>query len=130
VIAGAGQGKTRGQTSLLFIDTYINQSVIALEPDPSSTSEAFLFFDMQRRYEQFRQLSDAHSSRGSLTSKLLADIAVVIPSPKIVKAFQLTVAPMLDTIKNNLRENTQLINSRDALLSTLMRHDSATGVLK
>lgn len=30
VMASAGQGKTRGQTSLLMIATYINQSVISI----------------------------------------------------------------------------------------------------
>ena len=32
VMACAGQGKTRGQTSFLLDDMYINQSVIALQP--------------------------------------------------------------------------------------------------
>jgi hypothetical protein len=32
VIASAGQGNTRGQTSLIGFDTYINQSVVALRP--------------------------------------------------------------------------------------------------
>ena len=35
VMACAGQGKTRGQTSYLLDDMYINQSIIALETNES-----------------------------------------------------------------------------------------------
>src|SRR5205823_4429417 len=79
VIASAGQGLTRGQTSLLAIDSYINQSVIALEAKNEISSDLFLFFDLDRRYEEFRQISDSHSSRGSLTTKLLGALRVLLP---------------------------------------------------
>ena len=77
VIAGAGQGQTRGQTSLLLFDSYINQSVVALRAHRQLISDLFLFFDLERRYEQFRQISDSHSSRGSLTTRLLASVETI-----------------------------------------------------
>jgi type I restriction enzyme S subunit len=42
VIASAGQGHTRGQTSFLLLDTYINQSVLNLSAD--LVSNYYLFF--------------------------------------------------------------------------------------
>lgn len=72
VIASAGQGKTRGQTSLLFIDTYVNQSVIVLLPKKGY--EYILFSNLKARYEEMRQLSDLDSIRGSLTTKSIGSL--------------------------------------------------------
>ena len=46
VIASAGQGHTRGQASMLCIDTYVNQSVLVLSPDKSKIDPAFLYFNL------------------------------------------------------------------------------------
>ena len=50
VVASAGQGHTRGQTSLLMVESYINQSVVALCADVRVSSDLFLFFGLERRY--------------------------------------------------------------------------------
>jgi type I restriction enzyme S subunit len=120
VIAGAGQGHTRGQTSMLMLDTYINQSVVALEANKDVSSDCFLFFDLSRRYEEFRQLSDGHSSRGSLTTKLLAQIPVIVPSRPIVEAFSLAAEPLVKMIGLRLKENRTLTLLRDGLLPKLV----------
>ena len=46
VVAGAGQGHTRGQPSLCLIDTYINQSV-ALRADKEKLTSFFLYEDFE-----------------------------------------------------------------------------------
>ena len=61
VIASAGQGSTRGQTSLLALDTYINQSVVALRAFTDTYSSALLFLDLSSRYDEMRSISDSHS---------------------------------------------------------------------
>jgi len=119
VIAGAGQGKTRGQTSLLALDTYINQSVVALEPG-SRSSSLHLFFNLERRYEQFRAISDAHSSRGSLTTKLLAGIQTVIPTQTWIRRFDQVVGPMVKRMISTQRETLVLAGLRDTLLPKLI----------
>ena len=48
VIDGAGQGHTRGQTSLLMIDSYINQSVVVMMANADVSSAYHLFFDLER----------------------------------------------------------------------------------
>lgn len=120
VIASAGQGHTRGQASMLMFDCYINQSVIALQPDLRYTSSAHLFFDLERRYEEFRQLSDGHSSRGSLTTKLLAGTLMIMPPRTLIEAFDKIAAPMVLRIADALSESRTLASLRDTLLPKLI----------
>lgn len=120
VIASAGQGHTRGQTSLLMIDTYINQSVIALAANQHVISDLFLFFDLERRYDEFRRISDSQSSRGSLTTKLLGNLAVTVPPRELVAKFDDTVRPLVERIRVSLEENATLTSLRDHLLPKLM----------
>ncbi|HCD7202499.1 TPA: restriction endonuclease subunit S, partial [Escherichia coli] len=75
LIASAGQGHTRGQTSLNTIDTYINQSVVCIRPIKPSYS-TWLYFNLSSRYTEMRAISDSHSIRGSLTTKLISSMKV------------------------------------------------------
>jgi type I restriction enzyme, S subunit len=120
VIAGAGQGKTRGQTALLMLDTYVNQSVVVLTANKNLITDSFLFFNLARRYDEFRQISDSHSSRGSLTTKLLGQTKIILPPKELVKQFDLFIQPMLEVIKNNLYQTRNLLLIRDKLLPKLM----------
>ena len=121
VIASAGQGKTRGQTSLLMFDTYINQSVVVLNANKNVVSDLYLFFDLSGRYEEFRQMSDSHSSRGSLTTKLLGDLRITVPPIKLIESFTEFAQPMVEKIYLNLQESRTLASLRDGLLPRLMR---------
>ena len=125
VIASAGQGHTRGQTSLLTVDSYINQSVVALAANPEVSSDLFLFFDLGRRYEEFRQLSDSHSSRGSLTTKLLANVRCVLPKRELLAEFDKAVNPVVRQITENLRQSRILATLRDTLLPKLLSGELA-----
>jgi len=120
VIASAGQGNTRGQTSLLCIDSYVNQSVVVLNADRRTSSPIHLFFDLERRYEEFRRISDGHSSRGSLTTKLLAGLDALFPPFPLIKHFDNIVLPLVERSILNLRESRLLAELRDALLPKLI----------
>ena len=78
VMACAGQGKTRGQTSSLLDDMYINQSVIALETN-ASVLPLYLFYNLSSRYEELRGGSDASSTRGSITTTALKNLPFKYP---------------------------------------------------
>lgn len=78
VMACAGQGKTRGQTSYLLEDMYINQSVIALETN-ASVLPLYLFYNLSSRYEELRGGSDASSTRGSITTTALKNLPFKYP---------------------------------------------------
>ncbi|MBN3944973.1 MAG: restriction endonuclease subunit S [Nostoc sp. NMS7] len=120
VIASAGQGNTRGQTSLLMIDSYINQSIVALKANPNIISDMYLFFNLAQRYQEFRQISDSHSSRGSLTTKLLAQLKIIITSNKQILIFDKIVKPNIYKILSNLTESRTLASIRDTLLPKLL----------
>ncbi|MCC6796982.1 MAG: restriction endonuclease subunit S [Candidatus Hydrogenedentes bacterium] len=120
VIASAGQGNTRGQTSLIGFDTYINQSVVALRASLAYSSPFHLYFDLERRYEEFRRISDAHSSRGSLTTKLIAQVPAIISSRSIIEVFDKIVDPQVSRIFSFKHESRTLANLRETLLPKLI----------
>ncbi|NPN40066.1 restriction endonuclease subunit S [Escherichia coli] len=86
LIASAGQGHTRGQTSLNTIDTYINQSVVCIRPIKPSYS-TWLYFNLSSRYTEMRAISDSHSIRGSLTTKLISSMKVASPTDELISLF-------------------------------------------
>jgi type I restriction enzyme S subunit len=120
IVASAGQGKTRGQVSLCLIDTYINQSVIAIRAKSKMTSSLFLYFDLSRRYSQLRALSDSNSIRGSLTTALFKNLEIVKPPFKYVNLFSALTEPLIKKIEFSLRQNYTLAKIRDLLLPKLM----------
>lgn len=79
LIASAGQGKTRGQVSFSLIDTYINQSIIALRTNPDVLDSLFLFYLFSGKYVSLRNISDSNSIRGSLTCKMFENMEILIP---------------------------------------------------
>ena len=78
LIASAGQGHTRGQVSYNCINTYINQSIICIRPNSKIIHPKYLFYNLSSKYNQLRQLSDSHSIRGSLTTKLIGSMEIYI----------------------------------------------------
>ena len=118
VIASAGQGFTRGQTSLLLIDTYVNQSLIVI--DGCEEFELFNYINIKLRYNELRAISDSHSIRGSLTTKMMAALGTIIPSIEILKKYNSIIKPIIDIIENNISNTNRLIELRDSLLPKLM----------
>lgn len=118
VIASAGQGTTRGQTSLLLLDTYINQSVLNLSA--KLVSNYFLLFNLSSRFQELRLVSDAFSSRGSLTTELIGHLDVVTPPHVICSKFDAVVEPMIRQIENLALQNAKLSKQKDLLLPRLI----------
>ncbi len=110
LIASAGQGHTRGQTSLNTIDTYINQSVVCIRPIKPSYS-TWLYFNLSSRYTEMRAISDSHSIRGSLTTKLISSMKVASPTDELISLFDINCSVFISKIKNNLELSRELKNS-------------------
>ncbi len=109
VIASAGQGKTRGQTSFLKIDTSINQSVLCFRVDKEIIDSKFLFFNLSNRYDEFRNISDSFSTRGSLTKDLIENqIKLELPLIQEQKSIASILSAIDDKIENNLAINKTL----------------------
>ena len=118
VMASAGQGFTRGQTSMLLIDTYVNQSVIVIHADKHALP--YLFWNLANRYEELRAISDSSSIRGSLTTKMIAAFEIPLANEESLQAFADFSWSVIPQIENNLLENERLAALRDTLLPKLM----------
>lgn len=118
VMASAGQGFTRGQTSMLFLDTYVNQSVIVMKP--KKDYGAYLLFMLAKQYENLRAWSDSTSTRGSMSCRLLKQFELPYFNTDQAKDLTEFVAPMLAMIEKNMRESKSLTQAKDGLLPKLM----------
>lgn len=118
VMASAGQGFTRGQTSMLLIETYVNQSVIVIHAERKVLP--YLFWNLANRYEELRAISDSSSIRGSLTTKMIAAFEIPLANEESLQAFSDFSWSVIPQIENNLLENERLAALRDNLLPKLM----------
>ena len=118
VIASAGQGHTRGQTSMLLTDSYVNQSIIVVHATPEYLP--FLFWNIANRYEELRVISNSNSIRGSLTTKMINSLEVPLAEKSTVMKFSEYAWPIIHIVENNLKENHRLSMIRDTLLPRFM----------
>lgn len=118
VMASAGQGFTRGQTSMLFFDTYVNQSVLVLHPKPNAGN--YLFLQLAKSYDMLRAWSDSTSTRGSISGKLLRQFKLPLLDGPQLEELENFCSPHFKLIESNLRETKTLTALRDALLPKLM----------
>lgn len=105
VMACAGQGFTRGQTSYLMDDMYINQSVICIEPDEEKVDGLYLYYFFKNNYNYLRSLSDDHSSRGSITTAMIKNIDVDFPNLDEQKKVSNILNSIDKKIEINIKEN-------------------------
>lgn len=103
LVASAGQGLTRGQTSFSMIDTYINQSIIAIRTKNDILNPLFLFYNLLSRYKELRSISDSSSSRGSITCRILENLNIRLPPIKQQKTIAAILSAYDDLIENNTR---------------------------
>ncbi len=118
VTASAGQGHTRGQTSMILLDTCINQSVIVTHAD--KVYMPFIFFNIYGRYEELRVLSDGTSTRGSLTTKIMAKLRMPDVSQIEIVDYAEFLWPIINRVERNLSENERLVLIRNSILPKLM----------
>ena len=118
VMASAGQGFTRGQTSMLLLNTYVNQSVIVIHAERNVLP--YLFWNLTNRYNELRAISDSSSIRGSLTTKMISAFEIPLAAKGSLQAFADFAWMIIPQIENNLLENKRLAAMRDFLLPKLM----------
>lgn len=112
VMASAGQGYTRGQVSFLNIDTFINQSVIAIRANEKVLDKKFLFYNLSSRYEELRAISDSNSIRGSITTKMVKSMDIRIPDLNTQRA----IANVLSSIDDKIEISKQINHHLEEIL--------------
>lgn len=118
VIASAGQGHTRGQTSMLLTDSYVNQSIIVV--DSKTIYKPFVYWTICGRYEELRVISNSNSIRGSLTTKMISAFSAPKVDDILIRKFSELAWGVIYEIEKNCVEIIKLIALRDTLLPKLM----------
>jgi type I restriction enzyme S subunit len=78
LIGLAGQGKTRGTVAVNNIELTTNQSVAAFLPN-NQLFYKYLYYNLDSRYEELRQMSAGDGGRGGLNLSLLGALRVDLP---------------------------------------------------
>ena len=115
----AGQGKTRGTVAMNFVDLCTNQSIAAILPNKAYVPD-YLYFNLDSRYDELRELSAGDGGRGGLNLKIIRGIPVSFPSiPE-----QTAIAEVLSDMDAELaaleqrREKTRLL--KQAMMQELL----------
>lgn len=109
LIGLAGQGKTRGTVAIAKIPLCTNQSIASVFPSAEHCPE-FLFYNLDSRYEELRELSTGDGGRGGLNLAIIRRLKVIFPD----KTEQSAIANVLSDMDSELTELEQkLAKARD-----------------
>lgn len=81
LIGLAGQGKTRGTVAYNTFSLCTNQSIACIYPN-ESFSWKFLYYNLDSRYEELRELSTGDGGRGGLNLTIIRNLVVAMPPHK------------------------------------------------
>lgn len=117
LIGLAGQGKTRGTVAMNMVELCTNQSVAAIFPS-SKFNEDYLFYNLDSRYNELRQLSTGDGGRGGLNLKIINSL--YIPLPPLSE--QKRIAEVLSTWDKAIQLTEQLIRQKEQRKKWLMQN--------
>ena len=80
LIGLAGQGKTRGTVAINFVELCTNQSIASIFPNFDCFKPMFLYYNLDNRYEELRNLSTGSGGRGGLNLNILKNISSFFPN--------------------------------------------------
>jgi type I restriction enzyme S subunit len=79
LIGLAGQGKTRGTAAMNYVELCTNQSIAAIFPSQSFVSE-YLYYNLDARYDELRELSAGDGGRGGLNLTIIKSLSIPFPT--------------------------------------------------
>lgn len=79
LIGLAGQGKTRGTVAMNHVELCTNQSIAAIFPSPTFVPE-YLYYNLDSRYDELREISAGDGGRGGLNLKIIKAIPIPFPT--------------------------------------------------
>jgi type I restriction enzyme, S subunit len=116
LIGLAGQGKTRGTVAMNFVELCTNQSIAAIFPNTAFVPE-YLYYNLDTRYDELRDLSSGDGGRGGLNLALINSLRV--PLPTIPE--QTAIAEVLTDMDAELRALEQRHEKTRALKQAMMQ---------
>jgi type I restriction enzyme, S subunit len=116
----AGQGKTRGTVALTLCELSTNQSIALLRGDEIRLQTAYLFHNLDRRYEELRARSSG-GGRGGLSKGILDAVPIDLPPLPEQRA----ITEILDTLDTTIRQTEAIIEKLKQVKQGLL-HDLLT----
>jgi type I restriction enzyme, S subunit len=110
-------GATAGQVTLLANSVSANQACCALIPKPYTQS--FVFLKAARSVEIYERQARG-SAQQNLNKSIVSELKTIIPSQKILEAFENVVGSLIVFIIQGVKENMTLSELRDHLLPRLI----------
>jgi type I restriction enzyme S subunit len=110
LIGLAGQGKTRGTVAINRVELTTNQSVAAIYPSKYFVPE-YLYYNLDLRYNEIRDLSDGGGGRGGLNLKLIKSIEIPLPGIEEQKAIAKALSDideLIETLKSEIIKSKNL----------------------
>ena len=126
LVALTGQGKTRGQVTVLRIKATINQHLAFLAADPKAFDTEYLFWTLTGMYAALRMVSDGQGgTKGALTCEDLSRFQIPMP----LLAEQQSIAAQVQIETARIDELTGHASAEIALLKELRAATIADAVL-
>ena len=116
VIALNGQGKTRGTTAILKVETTSNQSVVGIMINKNQILPEYLHYNLKLRYNELRNLT-GDASRSGLNLTILRNLKIPLPPLPLQKKFA-SIVEKVEKIKEKQKQSKQEINN---LFNALMK---------
>ena len=108
-VAMYGEGKTRGNASILMMQSTTNQACCNIVADPQKADYRFLYYWLKNNYEQLRTLA------AGVRKNLNSDDIKGFPFPDIDVAHQTRIADVLTAIDDLVQNNNCLCTELDAM---------------
>lgn len=112
-VAMYGEGKTRGNASILMMQSTTNQACCNIVADPYKADYRFLYYWLKNNYEQLRALA------AGVRKNLNSDDIKNFPFPDVNVNEQTKIADVLSSIDNAIQNNNLICNELESMAKTL-----------
>lgn len=110
---------TPGLVSLTSAPSHTNQQINSIVCN-NNISPFFMYYTMLNKSDEIKSMGLGGTATLNLNTGNFARIKIVVPEKTIMDAFHKIVAPSMEKILSNLKENESLCSIRDSLLPRLM----------
>lgn len=108
-VAMYGEGKTRGNASILMISATTNQACCNIVANPQKADYRFLYYWIKNNYEQLRTLA------AGVRKNLNSDDIKGFPFPDFQVTAQVQIADVLSSIDDLIQNNTRICAELEAM---------------
>ena len=114
LIGLAGQGKTRGTCAINHVELCTNQSIAAIWPCMQLNS-LFLYYNLESRYKELREISSGEGGRGGLNLPLINNLYI----PMCSLEEQSKIATFLNLIEERIATQNKIIEELERLKKSI-----------